>query len=184
MKKNNIAPLFLLFASCGGNEVTYSDSSEEISLGPAAVSVEATRGGGRYGGRKSRVRTREMIDEFEEIQVENSMVRGETHVHFGNLFEFDPKGSAKVGEVDSRAIYMNIPAYQTVRKEKLKKGSARRAQLMAEATQVHSRIVLKVAQGEGYSLVIEMGKAEELPRLPSDYPRNDLTDSCIRAIGQ
>ncbi|MDP6849659.1 MAG: hypothetical protein QGH51_01485 [Planctomycetota bacterium] len=194
MEKNDITLLGILFiAVIGGNAlIDNAPESELEENAPAIESVksEATRGGGKYGGRSGRDRaqkTKPLLQEgitFEEILVDEASVRGETHVHFGSLFEFDEKENPKVGEVDSRAIYLEIPAYQTIRKDKLKKGSARRAQLLGQATQVHAKAVLAVAQQNGYALVIEKGKGEELPKIPANYPKTDLTNSCIQVIKQ
>lgn len=93
----------------------------------------------------------EALLEQEEVKLDRGKVR------HGNAAKFDPKGTAKVATLRSTDVYAEIPAYKTIQKEGVEKGSARYNQLMREATKAYKAALKKVAQDGSYVLIVEEG---------------------------
>lgn len=95
--------------------------------------------------------------------VENSMISMDevkldrTKVRWGNASKFDVKGTATVGTVRSTDVYDEIPAYKTIKKEGLEKGSARYNKLIGQATKAYKAALKKVAKDKGFVLIVEEG---------------------------
>lgn len=87
----------------------------------------------------------------EEVKLDRDKVR------HGNASKFDAKGTAKVATVRSSDVYAEIPAYKTIQKEGLEKGSARYNQLIREATKAYKAALKKVAKDGSYVLIVEEG---------------------------
>lgn len=96
-------------------------------------------------------------------------------IRYGKASDFDPKKKHKVGTIRSKDIYLEIPAYQTIIKEKISKDSARWRILMEEATKVYKKAVKKVAKDGSFVLVVEEGGI-------SGYTTTDLTNLVIEAV--
>jgi len=88
---------------------------------------------------------------FQEVKLDRAKVR------CGNASKFDLKGKAAVGTVRSTDVYDEIPAYKTIKKEGLEKGSARYNKLIGKATKVYKAALKKVAKDKGYALIVEEG---------------------------
>lgn len=108
------------------------------------------------------------LSQDEEPKVDASKVR------YGKLAEVDLKKD-KVGVVNSKKVYLEIPAYKTIVKDKVEKGSARYIQLMEEATAVYRSTLEKVAQDKGVKLIVETGGV-------SGVKTTELTDAIIEAL--
>lgn len=108
------------------------------------------------------------LSQDEEPKVDASKVR------YGKLAEVDLK-TDKVGVVNSKKVYLEIPAYKTIVKDKVEKGSARYIQLMEEATAVYRSTLEKVAQDKGVKLIVETGGV-------SGVKTTELTDAIIEAL--
>lgn len=104
----------------------------------------------------------------EEAKVDASKVR------FGKLSEVDLK-TDKVAVVNSKKIYLEIPAYKTIVKDKVEKGSARYIQLMEEATALYRSTLEKVAKEKSVKLIVETGGV-------SGVKTTDLTDAIIESL--
>lgn len=104
----------------------------------------------------------------EEAKVDASKVR------FGKLSEVDLKKD-KVAVVNSKKIYLEIPAYKTIVKDKVEKGSARYIQLMEEATALYRSTLEKVAKDKSVQLIVETGGV-------SGIKTTDLTDAIIESL--
>ena len=108
------------------------------------------------------------LSQDEEPKVDASKVR------YGKLAEVDLK-TDKVGVVNSKKVYLEIPAYKTIVKDKVEKGSARYIQLMEEATAVYRSTLEKVALDQGIKLIVETGGV-------SGVKTSELTDAIIEAL--
>ena len=108
------------------------------------------------------------LSQEEEPKADASKVR------YGKLAEVDLKKD-KVGVVNSKKVYLEIPAYKTIVKDKVEKGSARYIQLMEEATAVYRSTLEKVAQDKGVKLIVETGGV-------SGVKTSELTDAIIEAL--
>ncbi|TAH36455.1 MAG: hypothetical protein EYC70_11710 [Planctomycetota bacterium] len=97
-----------------------------------------------------------------------------TLIRYGKASDFDPAKGHKVGTVRSTDVYNEIPAYQTIIKEKVPEGSARWIQLMREATEVY-RAALEKAAGTEYTLIVEEGGI-------SGYTTSNLTQTIIKSL--
>ena len=106
--------------------------------------------------------------------VGGSVELDKTKVRHGNPAKFDPDQGHKVGTVRSTEVYAKIPAYQTIKKESVEKGSARYKQLIKEATAVYTKALGAVAKG-GYALIVEEGGIK-------GYPTADLTSTVIKKV--
>jgi hypothetical protein len=91
------------------------------------------------------------ISAFEEVKLDRAKVR------YGNVSKFDVKGTASVGTVRSTDVYDEIPAYKTIKKEGLEKGSARYNKLIRQATKDYKAALKKVAKDKGFVLIVEDG---------------------------
>lgn len=87
----------------------------------------------------------------EEVKLDRDKVR------HGNASRFDATGTAKVATVRSSDVYDEIPAYKTIQKEGVEKGSARYNQLIREATKAFKAALKKVAKDGSYVLIVEEG---------------------------
>jgi len=96
----------------------------------------------------------------------------QSKVRFGNGAAFLKSQNGKVGIVESQKIYKNLPAYQTIEREKVKKGTARYAQLISEATKHYRVCVQSTSKSQNLVLVVEKGGI-------SGYPVVDVTTICI-----
>jgi len=88
---------------------------------------------------------------MEEVQLDRSKVRQ------GNVSKFDVEGTKTVGTIRSTEIYEQIPAYQTIQKEGLEKGSARYNKLIRKATKSYKAALKKVAGEKSFALIVEEG---------------------------
>lgn len=87
----------------------------------------------------------------EEVKLDRDKVR------HGNASKFDATGTSKVATVRSTDVYDEIPAYKTIQKEGVEKGSARYNQLIREATKAYKAALKKVAKDGSYVLIVEEG---------------------------
>ena len=87
----------------------------------------------------------------EEVKLDRAQVR------WGNASKFDVKGTATVGTVRSTDVYDEIPAYKTIKKEGVEKGSARYNKLIGQATKDFKAALKKVAKDKGFALIVEEG---------------------------
>ncbi len=88
---------------------------------------------------------------MEEVKLDRAKVR------YGNASKFDVKGTAAVGTVRSTDVYDEIPAYKTIKKEGVEKGSARYNKLIGQATKAYKAALKKVAKDKSYVLIVEEG---------------------------
>ena len=108
--------------------------------------------------------------------------RGGNPVRRGTLGDFNAERGDAVGEVDSRKVYLAIPSYQTLRKENVRRGSAKWAILMQEATSAFSYALGRAARSSHCVLVVEKGSTRRIPSIPDKYPVQDLTQACIASL--
>lgn len=87
----------------------------------------------------------------EEVQLDRTKVR------HGNVSKFDTKGAEVVGTIRSTEVYEQIPAYQTIQKEGLEKGTARYNKLIRQATKSYKAALKKVASDKSFVLIVEEG---------------------------
>lgn len=106
--------------------------------------------------------------EKEEPKVDSAKVR------HGKLADVDLKKD-KIAVVDSKKVYLQIPAYKTIVKDKIKTGSARYIKLMEEATALYRTTLEKIANKESVKLIVEVGGV-------SGVKTTDLTDAIIDAL--
>ena len=106
---------------------------------------------------------------FQEVRLDHAMVR------HGNPADFDASKSPRVATVRSKEVYMAIPAYKTIQKEKVQKGTARYTQLMQTATQTYRRALKASADKGNYLLIVEEGGI-------SGYTTTDLTTGIIQSL--
>lgn len=90
------------------------------------------------------------------LEVEDAKL-DKTKVRWGDASKFDLKGTATVGTVRSTDVYDEIPAYKTIKKEGLEKGSARYNKLLAKATKEYKAALKKVGKDKGFALIVEEG---------------------------
>lgn len=95
-------------------------------------------------------------------------------VRYGNINSFDASRNDRVAVVDSKEVYLHIPAYLQIIREGVEKGSARYAQLMVRATNDYKRVLSKIGRSR-YVLIVEKGGI-------TDYPTTDATELCIKAL--
>lgn len=88
---------------------------------------------------------------FGSVSLDTSMVR------YGDVSKFEKTGTVSVGTVRSTDVYDAIPAYKTIKKEGLEKGSARYSMLIGQATTAYKAALKKVAQDKKYALIVEEG---------------------------
>lgn len=98
----------------------------------------------------------------------------QSKVRYGKLADVDLTKD-KVGVVNSKKVYLEIPAYKTILKDKIEKGSARYIQLMEEATAVYRSTLEKVAKDKSVLLIVETGGV-------SGVKTSELTDAIIEAL--
>ncbi|RMH01800.1 MAG: hypothetical protein D6702_10425 [Planctomycetota bacterium] len=103
------------------------------------------------------------------VEIDRSRIR------YGNLADFDPEKGHKVATVRSTEVYTEIPAYKTIVKEGIERGTARWIQLMKEATAQFKKALKTVAATENYVLIVEEGGI-------SGYPTTDATTAIIDAL--
>ncbi len=151
-----LALILAVFASATGMAVS-SDAQVPQSLEPAAV-----------GAQEGLIASSWIVQEKEEPKVDAAKIR------HGKLADVDLKKD-KVAVVDSKKIYLQIPAYKTIVKDKIKKGSARYIKLMEEATALYRATLEKIANKESVKLVVEVGGV-------SGVKTTDLTDAIIDAL--
>ncbi len=87
----------------------------------------------------------------DQVEIDKAKVR------YGNLADFDAEKGHKVATVRSKDVYKQIPAYQTIVKEGIEKGTARWNQLMKEATAQFKKALKAVATSGSYVLIVEEG---------------------------
>lgn len=109
-----------------------------------------------------------LLTQDDEPKVEKSKVR------YGSLQDVDLTKD-KVGVVNSRKVYLQIPAYKTILDEKVVEGSARYIKLMEEATRVYREKLKAAAIDKGLKLVVEVGGV-------SGVRTSDLTDAIIESL--
>jgi len=108
--------------------------------------------------------------------------RGGNPVRYGALGDFNAERGDAIGEVDSQVVYLAIPSYQAIRKENVRRGSARWAILMQEATSAFSYALGRAARSSHCVLVVEKGSIRKIPSIPDKYPVQDLTQACIDSL--
>ncbi len=81
----------------------------------------------------------------------------------------------KIAVINSKKIYLEIPAYKAIVKDKVKKGTARYIKLMEEATALYRATLEKVANKKSIKLIVEVGGV-------SGVKTTDLTDAIIAAL--
>ncbi len=96
-------------------------------------------------------------------------------IEYGRLKDFRPEEGKPVGVVRPKDVYLEIPAYQTILKERIEKGTARWNQLMREATAAYKRAIRRVGEQGGYVLIVQEGGI-------SGYPTTDVTREVIDAL--
>ena len=96
-------------------------------------------------------------------------------VRYGNYSTFDATKNHLVGVVDSVKVYSEIPAYKTIKKEKLEKGTARYTQLMFECTKQFRASLSKVATSGKYKLIVEVGGV-------SGYPSTNVMGLAVKYL--
>ena len=79
-------------------------------------------------------------------------------------------------------VYLTIPSYQTLRKENVRRGSAKWAMLMREATSAFRRALEQAARKDNCALVLEKGSSGRISSIPDKYPVQDLTQACIASL--
>jgi uncharacterized cupredoxin-like copper-binding protein len=109
-----------------------------------------------------------VVQEQDTAKVEKSKVR------YGKLTTVDLKKD-KIAVVNSKKVYLSIPAYKTIVKDKVERGCARYVQLMEEATSVFRATLKKVALKKGVKLIVEVGGT-------SGIKTTDVTDAIIEAL--
>ena len=96
-------------------------------------------------------------------------------VRYGNISHFNPKTQDKIGVVSSVKIYEELPSVITIKKQKIKEGSARYNELMIIATNNYKKILKAVAREKNFVLIVEYGGVR-------DYPYEEVTSLCISRI--
>ncbi len=96
-------------------------------------------------------------------------------VRYGNLADFDATKGHKVATVRSKDVYKQIPAYQTIVKEGIERGTARWNQLMKQATAQFKKALKSVATSGSYVLIVEEGAI-------TGYTTTDATTDIIDAL--
>lgn len=115
-----------------------------------------------------------------EVAVEASMTLADeptvdkAKVRYGRVSEVDFK-KHKIGVVNSKKVYLEIPAYKTIVKDKVDKGSARYIKLMEEATTAFRGALAKVAENKSLKLIVETGGV-------SGVKTSEVTDAIIGAL--
>ncbi|MBC8369127.1 MAG: hypothetical protein H8E25_03945 [Planctomycetes bacterium] len=94
---------------------------------------------------------------FDAIMAEAEVRLDRSKVRYGNANTFDPAGTKKIATVRSTDIYDATPAGKTIKKEGIKKGSARYNKLIRQATATFKTALKKVANSSGYVLIVEQG---------------------------
>ena len=77
-----------------------------------------------------------------------------------------------IGVGDSKTVYLAIPEYKQIKKEKVKEGSARYFQLMKRATDRYHKALQKAAKEGGYYVLVEQGGVQ-------GYSTTNVTELCI-----
>jgi len=96
-------------------------------------------------------------------------------VRYGNISHFNPETQDKIGVVSSVKIYEELPSVITIKKQKIKEGSARYNELMIIATNNYKKILKAVAREKNFVLIVEYGGVR-------DYPYEEVTSLCISRI--
>ncbi len=101
-----------------------------------------------------------------------------TYTVTGDVYYGDKNTFKKPCVLQRSKIFAKIPAYQAIKREKLKKDSARYAFLLKEANRVFRETIEKVAEEKGVDLVVEKGgiKASKGVRIPV------ITKAVIKAL--
>ena len=108
--------------------------------------------------------------------------KGGSPILRGSLNGFSAERGDSLAEVDSKRVYLAIPAYQTINQEKIRRGSARWAQLMREATFAYRKVLEQASRNTNSVLVVEKGSTNRIPEIPAGYPAQDITQACIAAL--
>ena len=96
---------------------------------------------------------------------------------WGNISHFDEDRKDKVAVVNSSTVYESIPEYQTIIREKIKRGTARYTQLILICTEKFKKTAKYVAVTYDYKLIVETGGVK-------DYPSTDVTQLMIDRISK
>jgi Skp family chaperone for outer membrane proteins len=94
-------------------------------------------------------------------------------IRYGEYKDFDASRKDKIAVVNSKKIYMTIPEYKIIKKEKIGKETARYFALMKVCTTKYRTAIKSFARD--YVLVVEVGGVQ-------DYPTTDITSSVIERI--
>jgi|10_taG_2_1085330.scaffolds.fasta_scaffold80048_3 hypothetical protein len=78
-------------------------------------------------------------------------------VRYGSTDAWDNAGHPTVPIIESTLVYKKIPAYQTIIKENIRKGSARYTHLMLEATNTYKSKLRDLATKHNYIIIVEKG---------------------------
>ena len=98
-----------------------------------------------------------------------------TKVRFGDYKNFDVEKNHKVGTIESKQVYIRIPAYEGIKTGKYEKGTAKYTQALKETTMEYRRVMRVTAKKNDLKLIVEMGGV-------SHYPSADITSNCISHI--
>lgn len=96
----------------------------------------------------------------------------------GDVYYGDKNTFKKPCVLERSKVFAKIPAYQAIKREKLKKNSARYSFLLKKANKVFRDTVAKVAEEKGVDLVVEKGgiKASKGVRIPV------ITKAVVKAL--
>ena len=101
-----------------------------------------------------------------QVSVDHSKVR------YGDSRAFMKSQNGAVAVIKSQKVYLELPSYKQILKEKVKKDTARYTQLIETATKNYRKLLKQVAKSQNLVLIVETGAI-------SGYPTSDITDSVI-----
>ena len=99
----------------------------------------------------------------------------DTKVRYGDSRSFMKSQNGAVAVIKSQNVYLELPSYKKIVKEKVKTGTARYTQLMEIATKNYKKLVAGVAKSQNLVLVVETGGI-------SGYPTSDITNTVIAEV--
>ena len=99
----------------------------------------------------------------------------QTQIRYGDYKNFDAEKNHKVGTIESKQVYIKIPAYEGIKTGEYEKGTAKYTQALKETTMEYRRVMRVTAKKQDLKLIVEMGGV-------SDYPSKDITENCISHI--
>ena len=93
-------------------------------------------------------------------------------VRYGTVAEWESQGKPTVPVVDSKKVYLEIPAYKTIIKEKLTRGQARYNSLIVQATKTYKSKLKDLSKKHSYIIIVEKGGV-------TSHPVKDITSNVI-----